>query len=198
MARRPRETVYTLTELVDKIAEKGRANDGISIGDIRRLTGRRMAGPLLFFPAMVVVSPLSVVPTIPTTIAVIILIVAGQLMVGIKKIWLPRRILKMSLSGDRLDKVMGFLKPAARWIDKVSKPRLTFLAQGLPVCFAAGICVIVALTMPPLEFFPGASTAAGVIIATFGLALTTQDGLLMIGALLLVLGFAIVLNWVFF
>lgn len=199
MAKKPRRNeVHTLSSLVEKIGEKGRANDGISIADIRRLTGRRMAGPLLFFPAMVVVSPLSLVPTLPTTIAVIVLIVAGQLMVGIQKIWLPKRVLKMSLSGRRLEKVMNFLKPAARWIDAVSKPRLTFLTQGLPVCIAAGICVVVALTMPPLEFFPGASTAAGVVIAAFGLAITTQDGLLMSLALLLVAGFATLLNLVFF
>lgn len=180
----------TLSALIERIAEKGRAQGSISIADIRRLTGRRMAGALLFFPAMIVVSPLSLIPTLPTMVAVIVMIVAGQLLVGIQKIWLPKRLLALSLSGDRLEKAMTFLRPAARWIDKVSRPRLGLLVHGLPGRIAAAICIFVALTMPPLELLPGASTAAGVMIAVFGLALTTMDGLLMIGALALVAGFA--------
>ena len=180
------ETLLTLSALVTRIEEKGRAQGAISIADIRRLTGRRMAGALLFFPAMIVVSPLSLVPTLPTMVAIIVLIVAGQLLIGKGKIWLPRRLLGLSLSGDRLEKAMKFLKPAASWIDKVARPRWGWLAQGIPARFAAAVCIFVALTMPPLEFFPGASTAAGVIIAVFGLALMTLDGLLMLAALGLV------------
>ncbi|MBI4047456.1 MAG: exopolysaccharide biosynthesis protein, partial [Devosia nanyangense] len=53
-------------------------------------------------------------------------------------------------------------------------------------------------TMPPLELVPGASTSAGTIIATFGLALTTRDGLLLLAALALVLGGAFLLfRWLF-
>lgn len=192
------DTPHTLSGLVEKINRKGMAAGGISIADIRRLTGRRMAGPLLFFPAMVVVSPLSLIPTLPTMVAVIVLLVAGQLPFGVKMIWLPKRILSMSLSRERLEKVVDLLRPAAAWIDKVSRPRLILLTEGIGMRLAAVVCVLVALTMPPLEFFPGASTTAGVVIATFGLALTTRDGLLMLLALLLVFGFgAVVSFWLF-
>lgn len=185
---RKSDTVWTLGFLIDKIVEKARAADGISIADIRRIAGRRMAGPLLFFPAIVVVSPLSLVPTLPTAVALIVILVAGQLLWGAQVIWLPRRIRAMSLSLERLEKVVDFIRPGVTRIDKVLKPRLTFLTEGIAMRMAAGVCILVALTMPPLEFFPGASTAAGLIISIFGLSLTTRDGVLMLVALACVCG----------
>lgn len=189
---------YSLRGLLEKIAERAAINGQISIASLRRLTGRRMAGPLLFFPAMIVVSPLSLVPTLPTMVAVIVLFVAVQLVAGARFVWLPRRLLDLSLSGDRLEKALKFLRPVASWIDKVSRPRLHFFAEGWFIRIAAAVCIFVALTMPPLEFFPGASTTAGVIIATFGLAITTHDGLLMLIALAFVAAVVIAINVMLF
>ncbi len=49
----------TLTNLINKVDEHARAGDGISIGLIQQIVGRRAAGPLLLIPALVVISPLS-------------------------------------------------------------------------------------------------------------------------------------------
>lgn len=182
--RKPKpEMVWTLGFLIQKIVQKARASNGISVADIRRIAGRRMAGPLLFFPALVVVSPLSLVPTLPTAVACIVILVAGQLLFGARIVWLPKRVRSMSLSLERLEKVVEFITPAVAWIDRVSVPRLTFLTEGIGLRLAAAVCIGVALTMPPLELFPGASTAAGVTISIFGLSLTTRDGILMLLAL---------------
>src|SRR5690606_36946996 len=45
---------------------------------------------------------------------------------------------------------------------------------------AAAICILLALTVPPLELVPFATTAPMGAIAAFGLALFVRDGLLMI------------------
>lgn len=50
---------------------------------------------------------------------------------------------------------------------------------------AAACCIILALTVPPLELLPFATTVPMVAIAAFGLALLVRDGLLMIIAMLL-------------
>ena len=192
------QTDQTLSELVEKLAERASAGEGIRVSTIQEIAGQRFAGPLLFFPAMVVVSPLSLIPTLPTMIAVTVILIAAQIILGRRTIWLPQKLSNASMSPERTLKVVEFMRPAAGWIGKVSKPRLRFLVNALGIRLAAAVCVLVALTMPPLEFFPGASTAAGVVIATFGLSITMQDGLLLLLALALVYGAAAMFIWLVF
>lgn len=195
MTNPPKAPLIVIIEKVVALAEAGEA---LSLRKIRNIAGRRMAGALLFFIAMVVVSPLSLVPTLPTTVAVIVIMIAGQLVFGRTKIWLPKPILNASMPPERALKVVEVLRPAAGWIGRFSKPRLTFLVSGPGVRVGAAACVLVALTMPPLEFFPGASTSAGVFIAAFGLSLTMQDGALLLLSTVLVVGiWALVLGWIF-
>lgn len=169
----------TLADLIDRIAETAEAGEGVTVDTIQKIAGERFAGPLLFFPAMVVVSPLSLVPTLPSIVAITVILVASQVLAGRRSIWLPKRVRAATLSPERTLQAVGFMRPAARWIGKVTKPRLTFLIDGIGDRLAAAICILVAITMPPLEFFPGASTSAGVIISAFGLAITTRDGVLL-------------------
>lgn len=180
------KTAPALSDLVEKISQRVTTDSGISLNAVQDIAGQRIVGPLLFFPAMLVVSPLSLVPTLPTTIAVIVVLVAIQSIFTGGSIWLPAKLRDATLSQARAEQALKFMRPVAKWLDKVSRPRLQWLATGLGAKVAAAVCVLVAMTMPPLEFLPGASTAAGAIIATFGLSLTTEDGLLLLVALLVV------------
>lgn len=187
-----------LSDLIDRISERAAAGESVSVETIQDIAGARIAGPLLFFPAMIVVSPLSLIPTLPTIVATTVILIALQLIAGKSSIWLPERLRRASLSAERTQKALEFLRPAVGWIEKLSKARLTFLTNGLGIRISAFICILVAMTMPPLELLPGASTSAGTIIATFGLALTTRDGLLLLIALSLVLGgLWLLLSWIF-
>lgn len=180
------QTAPALSDLVEKLGEHVHGDNGISLRAVQDIAGQRILGPLLFFPALLVVSPLSLIPTLPTTIAVIVVLVAGQSIFTTNAIWLPAKLRDAVLSKPHAEKALTFMRPVARWLDTLSRPRLQWLATGLGAKAAALVCVLVALTMPPLEFLPGASTAAGAIIATFGLSLTTEDGLLLLLALLVV------------
>lgn len=175
----------TLAHLIDRIAERCDNGEGISVGTIQEVAGKRFAGPLLFFPAMIVVSPLSLVPTLPTMVAITVVLIAVQLLAGRRTIWLPRKFREAKLSAERVQKVISFMRPGVRWVDKVIKPRLAWLVDSVGVRLASMVCILVAVTMPPLEFFPGASTMAGVIMATLGLAITVRDGALLVAALAL-------------
>jgi hypothetical protein len=65
----------------------------------------------------------------------------------------------------------------------VSRPRLEILTAELGQRLVALVCILVALTMPPMELVPGASTTAGTVLAALGLSLTTRDGVLLLLAL---------------
>ena len=170
---------HNLTELIDKLAERADGGEGVSVNTLQEVAGARFAGPLLFFPAMVVVSPLSVIPTLPTMVCITVVLIAGQIVLGRRQLWLPRRIREAQLSAEQASKVLGFMRPISVWIGKLFKPRLVFLVEGMGSRIAALVCILVALTMPPLELLPGASTVAGSVIASFGLAITLRDGVLL-------------------
>ena len=175
----------TLAHLIDRIAERSGNGEGISVGTIQEVAGKRFAGPLLFFPAMIVVSPLSLIPTLPTMVAITVILIAVQVLAGRRTIWLPSKFREAKLSAERAHKVITFMRPGVKWVDKAIKPRLAWLVDSIGVRLASLVCILVALTMPPLELLPGASTTAGVIIATLGLAITVRDGALLVTALLL-------------
>lgn len=184
----------TVTDLLEQIEHRIEHDATLSIATVEAVAGRRIAGPLLFFPAMLVVSPLSLVPTLPSFVAILTILVAAQILAGRNSIWLPKKLRAAGLSPERGKKALAFIRPVAGWLDKVSRPRLTALTDGLGQRAVALVCILVAVTMPPMELVPGASTTAGSVIASLGLSLTTRDGalLLVVLAVLVGLGFALV------
>lgn len=67
------------------------------------------------------------------------------------------------------------------------RPRLISLTRPPFVGVAAVLCLLAALSVPPLEVVPFVGTVSCAAIAAFGLALIAQDGILG----LIALGFTI-------
>src|SRR5690606_24790035 len=118
----------------------------------------------------------------PSLIGIMVMIVSAQVALGRRQVWLPQRLARATLRGDRVQKALGFGRPAARVVDKVVRRRLAFATEGVGLRLAALACLLTAITMPPLEVLPFAATGAGAVIAAFGLAITVHDGVLMLAA----------------
>lgn len=167
------DVVSTLRDLADR-------EDEVSISDVQDAVGRRSFAPFLLICGLIVMSPVGGIPGVPTIFAIIILLTAGQLLIGRKYFWLPNMLTERSVENEKLRKAADKLEKPARWIDKVIKPRLTFLAKGPATYAVAGACVALALAMPPLEALPFAVAAPAAAITLFGLALVAHDGVLAI------------------
>ncbi len=168
----------TLTEMLDRLEFAERDNDQVKVDAMLDIIGRRSFGPLLLLPGLLVLSPLSGVPGVPSLSGLMVLLLSGQLLMGRQHFWLPAWLLNRCISHKRLQHALRFMRPVARWIDKLLRQRLTFLVESHAVYFVAAMCALVALTMPPLELMPFAATAAGVAITAFGLSLIGRDGLM--------------------
>ena len=70
-------------------------------------------------------------------------------------------------------------------IDKVIRPRLTFLTDRPYSYVIALVCILIALTVPPLEFVPFIDMPLWGAMVAFSLALVAHDGLLAIVAFVL-------------
>jgi hypothetical protein len=167
----------SLKDVLDRVADADGA-EAVSVENIVASVGRRSFGPLLLVPGLLLISPLSGIPGFGTAMAAIVFLVALQLVVGRHKVWMPRFLLQRSLKRDKIDGAMSYLKPAARVIDKLVHPRLSFLAEGIFGRLIGVFCLFIAFVMPPLEFVPFANTTSGAAISLFGLSLVARDGVL--------------------
>lgn len=167
-----------LGTLVDKVEQRVDSGEKVSVGMIREVAGQRAAGPLLLFPALVLVSPLSIIPGVPTLVGISTVLMAGQIALGREQLWLPKWLAERCLPSKQGEKLLGFLKPVSATVDTVAKPRWQALLDGPLRRIGAGLCLMLGLLMPIMEVIPFTSTWARVTVATYGLAITVRDGLL--------------------
>lgn len=181
----------SLEEVLRRIASAGKG-EAVCIDDLLGALGQRSFGPLLLLPSLLVVSPISAIPGVTTLGAVMIALIAAQMLVGRKAFWLPQRLRRRLLSRRRLDDAVAFLSPAARLADKVIQPRLMLFTHSPFSQLIAATCILIALIMPPLEVLPLACRLTAAAVAAFALALVAQDGILA------VLAFAVTAAGLFF
>ena len=167
------------TEIVDRLRARAEDSRRLSIGEVADTIGSRGYGPFLFVPALVEISPLGAIPTLPTLLAVVIVIVAAQMAFGRDHLWLPEALKRRNAPAGRVADAMRRIRPAALWLDRWFPGRMPALVRPVVARAAAVGALLLCLTVPPLELVPFASSAPMAAIAMFGLATLARDGLLM-------------------
>lgn len=180
--------VTNLETMLDRLGNGTDGHERISIGRMTEVVGRRSFGPLLLVAGLIALSPLSGIPGMPTMVAILVILIAAQLLCGRERFWLPNFLLRRSVSRERFQKALRFMRPPARFVDRFLRPRLTGLTHTIGSYGVAFFCILIALTMPPLEILPFAASTAGAALSAFGLSLIAHDGLLAIIALLFTAG----------
>jgi len=179
MADAPKDLEGLLNEL-NEVARK--AGPKVSIEELYHAVGERSFGPLLLLAGLLGMTPVSAIPGAPTVLALVTLLIAGQLLFGRKTLWLPRRLLKLSVPASKLQATVKVARRPARFVDRIVKPRLAVLTGGIADRVVAAVCVVVALAVPPLELLPFVAFVPATAIAAFGLGLVARDGLLIVAA----------------
>ena len=167
----------------------------VSVDEIVETFGARSFGPLLLLCGLLGMTPVSAIPTAPTVLAVIVILIAGQMVFGRRAIWIPRFIGKLSVKAERLAKAVKISRKPAHVVDRVVCPRLLALTTPLADRLVALSCVLVAITVPPLELVPFAAFVPALAIFTFGVGLVARDGLVVLIALLLSAGALGLIGW---
>jgi len=178
------QEIKNLEEMLERIGEPADSEERVTFGSIVESVGRRSFGPLLLLVGVVLTSPLSGMPGMPTTMGALVLLIAGQLLMKRENFWLPKWMLKRSLERSKVLKAIRWLRSPARFIDRLLRPRLPLFIQGFGTYLIAMVCALLALGMPVMELVPFSATGAGVALTVFGLALISGDGLLALVAFL--------------
>ncbi|MGQ0526936.1 MAG: exopolysaccharide biosynthesis protein [Alphaproteobacteria bacterium] len=164
---------------MDKDAKDGKLN----LGDMIERLNTRGFGPLLLATGFIAVLPTGAIPGVSTLVALLVILIAFQILIGWSSPWIPERLRAINFPQSYFEKGKDKLMPAAKAIDRLIQPRLQFLTSGIAIRIIAVICVGIALSMPFLGLIPFALLIPGLAIVFFGLGLSAHDGLLILIAL---------------
>jgi hypothetical protein len=173
---------HSVGDILDRLDELADDKDEVSLGQTIEALGSRSYAPFLVILPLIDISPVGSIPGLPTLLALVIVLTAGQLLFGRTHMWLPGFLANRSLKSEKVAKAVNKLRPVAKRMDKWFHGRLPALTQGPMVRVAAAAIIVLTLAVPPLELLPMATTAPMAAIAAFGMALLVKDGLLMIVA----------------
>lgn len=169
-----------LEDVLDEIAAKCDDDDtpeSLTLDEILDSVGRRSYGPLLLVIGLFAISPATIIPGMTWLAAALTLLVAGQMALGMPRIWLPRKALQAQVPRDAVRSGIERSRGAAKAVDKLLKPRLTFLSKPPFVNLVALMVILAALITFPLGLIPFAPLAPGLAVVFFGLGMVARDGL---------------------
>jgi hypothetical protein len=119
---------------------------------------------LMFMPALPL--PTGGVSDLFTAIAVV---VAAELVLGRRTLWLPRRWLERELRPSLREKALPFVARRIRWFERFSRPRAAWLFQRRAPLRLLGLVVIVfavaTVVAPPFSGLDTLPAMGGVILA---------------------------------
>ena len=181
-----------LTHLLDAM-EHAAHKEFVHLRDVIAEIGDRSITPFILLIAILLVSPLSGIPMVPTITAVVICMLSAQALLGRKRLWLPDFLMNRAIRGDHLQTAVGWLRRPASWIDRHSRPRLQFLTLG-PMRFVTLLqCTIIPLGWPALEILPGVTSFGAGTIALLVFGLFTRDGLYVLAGYVISIAMAVVI-----
>ncbi|MEQ1492012.1 MAG: exopolysaccharide biosynthesis protein [Terricaulis sp.] len=169
-----------LESVFDEIAAKcdnDSTPDTLTLDEILNSVGRRSYGPLLLVIGLFAISPATIIPGMTWLAAALTLLVAGQMALGLPRIWLPKKALQAQLPRAAVRSGIEKGRGTAKVIDKLLKPRLTFLSKPPFVNLVALLVIAAALITFPLGLIPFAPLAPGLAVVFFGLGTVARDGL---------------------
>lgn len=166
----------SIHDVLDCVEDAGNGAKRVSVADIVERIGDGAFPPLMLVPALAIISPISAVFGVATACGLLIATIAFQMTIGRQRLWLPAFVLRLTFSGRRIDRVVGWFDRPARFLDRLTGRRLTALVDPPLTRLWAGLCLALALVIPLFELVPMSATIIASAIALFALGMLARDG----------------------
>lgn len=133
------------------------------------------------------------VPGVSTIFGVLMIAPAIQVMLGHKRLWLPRRARAIEFPRASLEAAFGKAIPLLKRLEYLIKPRFCFLTTWPSTTYIGAQCLLMALIL----ILPiwGANLTPGITVVLTSLALLQRDGIVMLFSVPAAVGSA---AWVYF
>lgn len=165
----------TVSELLEDLIEAF-PGEKTSVGELIDQLDSRAHGVLLLVLALPMCIPN--VPGISTIFGILMLAPALQLVLGSRRLWVPRRARQWEIDCNALRRTFQVATPTLRRLEKLIKPRWTRLTR-FPVTILVGLQTLLMALILILPI-PFANWPPGITVAMTALALLQRDGVLML------------------
>ena len=136
-------------------------------------------------------------PPIPLVCGLLLALVAIQIVFGREAPWLPRQLLNRSVARTDVERAVGRAMPAFRRLERISRPRMTFLDTPLVMRLMGAVLLVLALGLLFAPPFVG-QIPLGLAVCLVGLGLVERDGLVIIGGMVIgAMGMTLSLGFVY-
>lgn len=187
----------TLTGVLEELESQTEDQDAVAVADLLDIFADRSFGPLLVVPALLGVTPLGMIPGVPTVLGLLVALVAAQRVVGLRRPWVPGILARRSIAREKLVSALDKGRRWSRRVDKLLKPRLGVLVEGPMEIVLGALALLVALLVPPLELVPFGAFVPFLTIIALGLAKVGRDGVLALVGIVLAGGALGLVAWTF-
>jgi hypothetical protein len=131
-----------------------------------------------FGALMLIFALLNLIPLPPGSSFILgapLVVLAAQVTMGFRKIWLPQRVLQIPVKTSDLGRMTKRAAPYLRSIERLLRPRLTMFFTGAGDRIIGLICLVLAILLfLPIPF---ANMLPALAIGFFSLALIERDGI---------------------
>jgi hypothetical protein len=121
-------------------------------------------------------------PPIPLVCGLLLALVAIQIVFGREAPWLPRQLMNRSVARTDVERAVGRAVPAFRRLERISRPRMTFLDTPLAMRLMGAVILILSVGLLFAPPFVG-QIPLGLAVCLVGLGLVERDGLVVVGGL---------------
>lgn len=158
-----------ISEVLSDLADRW-PGERLSLGDIEISLGERGFGVLL----MVFVIP-ALIPGVAGIAAIPLAMLALQLIFGLRRPWLPKRLMRTAVARRDFASLVNRMRPALGRVERLLRPRWLPLTASLGERLIGLVCLFLAMLLPlPLPF---GNLVAALPIALLALALIERDGI---------------------
>lgn len=169
-----------LTETLDLVENEAASLLKISIGDILIALNHKGFGPLMMFPALVVLLPTGAVPGVPAFCGISLCLFSSQVIMGRHYPWIPDRIKNLSIKRKKLMAIVERTRPVASFVDRFISARLPFLSTHTVNFIIAIICIVLGVFMIVVGFIPFLPSILALPVLLFALGTTAKDGVMIL------------------
>jgi len=178
------EEARKTSDIIRSIAANADSN-GITVGRFVELLGESAFWLAILVFALITLFA-GIVPGVSTLLAVPILLVSLQILLGSESVWLPASIAEKTISQAALGILTKKALPFVIRIEKILHPRLSWMSGGVGERLIAVVVIVVAailiVPIPGVHFLP----CLGAVILALGML--ERDGAVIAIALVITIG----------
>ncbi|WP_038650020.1 exopolysaccharide biosynthesis protein [Roseicyclus elongatus] len=170
-----------LNGVLDDLGRLAEGRTTVAFGDIVSTLGARGFGPLLLILSLFLMVPVGAIPGVPAAVGLVVIGIGAQVARGRKGLWLPQRVNRLRIEGQRVTQAIAVLRPRLQWLGRVLHRRLPLLAEGRLSLMTIGLVLIcLGIAMVIIGFVPLLPLLLALPALVFGIGLTMRDGVVVL------------------